>query len=145
MSPQQFRCVYHISLIEMDYHNSECFALISNTLAPLGRSYCYHHRRTQCLFCLNQRPEFAMTSAELLMQTLLERGVYFSLPSADAWYLSVCLAEGFEELGIPVRANVRAYPPPGQENRLPFQRNVSSPGAVRHCDRRSQYCGHRRI
>jgi hypothetical protein len=53
----------------------------------------------------------SLAVGEQVLEEARHRGVYFFLPFPDAnIYASVCVAEGLEELGVPVFANVNAYP-----------------------------------
>jgi len=62
-------------------------------------------------------------SVDKLIQELRTKGVFFFLPQASLYHLSICIAEGFEELGIPISANHDYYPRPYDENaKLLFRR-----------------------
>lgn len=69
-----------------------------------------------------------MTAPETILDEMRQKGVYFSLPSPELHFLSISLAEGLEELGVPVLANIRAYPRPyPHHSPYLFNQNLSPP------------------
>jgi hypothetical protein len=64
---------------------------------------------------------------------LKKKGIYFYFSNPDLYYLSVCLAEGFEQIGIPVYSNCSHYKKTYDNNCLLFEKSAVHPGDVALC------------